>query len=103
MRYGATMALTLALISMFLGLPAFADVPGQINHQGVVKVNGVPFDGTGLFRFAIVDPDAPKNLWSNDGSITDATGGHPHGRGERARLRRRLHGGAGRHESREHD
>jgi hypothetical protein len=54
-----------------------ADVPKQINHQGIVSVNGVRFDGTGLFRFAIVDPDAPVNLWSNDGSITDAIGGIP--------------------------
>jgi len=56
---------------------AAAGVPGQINHQGVVRVDGVPFNGTGLFKFAIVDPDAPSNLWSNDGSITGGIGGVP--------------------------
>ena len=56
---------------------AFAAVPKEINHQGVVSVNGQKFDGTGLFRFAIVDPDSGTNLWSNDGSITDAVGGEP--------------------------
>jgi len=56
---------------------AAAGVPPQINHQGVVRVDGVPFNGTGLFKFAIVDPDAPSNLWSNDGSITGAVVGVP--------------------------
>jgi len=56
---------------------AAAGVPGQINHQGVVRVDGVPFNGAGLFKFAIVDPDAPSNLWSNDGSVTGGVGGVP--------------------------
>ena len=56
---------------------ATAEVPQQINHQGVVSVDGERFDGNGLFRFAIVDPDTGINLWSNDGSITDAVGGVP--------------------------
>lgn len=47
---------------------ADASVPQQINHQGVVRVNGVPFTGTGLFKFAIVDPDSGNNLWTNDGT-----------------------------------
>lgn len=54
-----------------------AGVPQQISHQGVVSVDGLRFDGTGDFRFAIVDPDEPINLWSNDGSITGAVGGIP--------------------------
>jgi hypothetical protein len=47
-----------------------AAIPLQINHQGVIKVNGVPFDGNGNFRFAFVDPDTGQNLWTNDGSTT---------------------------------
>lgn len=48
-------------------------VPLQINHQGVVQVGGVRFNGTGLFRFAIVDPGASPPatetyLWTNDNS-----------------------------------
>jgi hypothetical protein len=45
---------------------AFADVPQQINHQGVVSVNGTPFNGTGSFKFAIYDRGTGVNLWCND-------------------------------------
>ena len=47
---------------------AYADIPLMINHQGLVKVDGFPFDGTGYFRFAIVDPDTGNNVWTNDGT-----------------------------------
>lgn len=46
-------------------------VPMQINHQGVVTVSGVRFNGNGDFRFALVDPDVGSNganVWTNDGS-----------------------------------
>ena len=49
-------------------LAAPGEVPRQLNHQGVVRVNGVPFNGTGLFRFAIIDPLSGVNGWRNDGS-----------------------------------
>lgn len=44
------------------------DIPMQINHQGVIKVNGVRFKGSGDFRFALVDPDSGNYLWTNDNS-----------------------------------
>jgi len=47
---------------------AYGDIPLMINHQGLVKVEGFPFDGTGYFRFAIVDPDSGYNVWTNDGT-----------------------------------
>lgn len=60
------------LIVGLLPIAANGDIPLQVNHQGVVKVNGVPFDDSGDFRFAIVDPDTNPpdgaNLWTNDGS-----------------------------------
>ncbi len=46
---------------------AFAEVPQQINHQGVVKVNGQPFTGTGKFKFAILNASG-VNVWTNDGT-----------------------------------
>ena len=55
----------------------WAGVPSEINHQGVVSVDGTAFDGAGLFRFAIVDPDSGSNLWTNDGSTVGAVGGIP--------------------------
>lgn len=46
---------------------AYADIPLIINHQGVVKVDGVAFDGNGLFKFGIRDSNATW-LWTNDGT-----------------------------------
>ena len=45
-----------------------AEIPLQVNHQGVISVGGSSFNGTGLFRFALVDPDTNENRWTNDGS-----------------------------------
>lgn len=33
----------------------YADIPHMINYQGVVEVDGVRFNGTGYFKFAIVN------------------------------------------------
>lgn len=62
---------------LLLSVVSFATVPKQINHQGVVRVNGNPFEGQGLFRFAIVDADTAINLWSNDGTIVGSVAGIP--------------------------
>lgn len=48
-------------------------VPQQINHQGVVSVSGVRFNGIGCFKFAIVDPATGVNLWCNDDNDPAAT------------------------------
>ena len=46
----------------FLACAASAGVPTQINHQGVVSVNGQRFNGSGSFYFAIVDPSTSNRL-----------------------------------------
>jgi hypothetical protein len=46
---------------------AMADIPKMVNHQGIVKVSGVPFTGTGFFKFGIVN-EADNYLWTNDGT-----------------------------------
>ncbi|HYT59199.1 MAG TPA: hypothetical protein VEL06_03455, partial [Haliangiales bacterium] len=57
-------------------LPALcAQVPQLINFQGRVTVDGVNFNGTGLFKFALVNGDGGATIWSNDG--TGADGGEP--------------------------
>lgn len=64
-------AITAFSLLLAFGVSVRADVPQQINHQGVVSVNGTPFNGAGLFRFAIVkkdNPDLGLNLWTNDGT-----------------------------------
>ncbi len=44
------------------------DVPYGINHQGVLKKDGIPLQsGTYDFRFSIID-EGLNILWSNDGS-----------------------------------
>jgi hypothetical protein len=42
-----------------------AEVPGIINYQGRVAVDGTNFDGTGLFKFALVNNGATQTYWSN--------------------------------------
>lgn len=52
-----------------------ANVPEQINYQAKIEVSGVPFDGVGQFKFAVVDDDGTNTYWSNDG--TSVAGGEP--------------------------
>ncbi len=61
-----TSVLVLTLL-MTAGNPGLchADIPLMINHQGVVKVDGVPFTGTGMFKFGFMDA-AGNWLWTND-------------------------------------
>ena len=40
-------------------------VPGMINYQGRVVVNGTNFDGTGQFQFALVNEGGGTVYWSN--------------------------------------
>jgi hypothetical protein len=45
-----------------------AQVPKLVNYQGRVAVNGVNFDGTGQFKFALVNADGSVTYWSNNGT-----------------------------------
>ncbi|MEO6752383.1 MAG: galactose oxidase, partial [Chthoniobacteraceae bacterium] len=59
----------------FLTTPASAQVPQLINYQGRVAVGGVNFDGTGQFKFALVNAVGTTTYWSNNG--TSAAGSEP--------------------------
>ncbi len=62
---------TLSLLTMtacLAALAATAQVPQLLNFQGRVAVNGTNFDGTGLFRFALVNSNGTATFWSNDGT-----------------------------------
>ena len=57
------------ILAVFLAaLPATAQVPGIISHQGKVTVGGTNYTGTGLFRFALVNAAGTTTYWSNDGT-----------------------------------
>ncbi|MEM9480901.1 MAG: hypothetical protein AAGA58_14700, partial [Verrucomicrobiota bacterium] len=60
--------LTLALGLAFSGQSLAA--PGILNHQGRIAVSGVNFNGTGHFKFALVDTTASTSFWSNDDTST---------------------------------
>ena len=45
-----------------------AAVPQILNHQGRIAVDGINFDGTGQFKFALVDATGNTTFWSNDGT-----------------------------------
>lgn len=42
--------------------------PMQVSYQGQVSVEGEPYDGSGYFKFAIVDADGSESYWSSDGT-----------------------------------
>ena len=66
--YGSILFLLPSVMPVAAGLGAVSNVPSAINHQGIVTVSGKRFTGTGVFKFAIVDPDTGNNVWTNDGS-----------------------------------
>lgn len=64
-----------ALVIFLSASPLEAQVPNLVPHQGRVAVNGVNFDGDGLFKFSLVNGDGSITYWSNDG--TGTAGGAP--------------------------
>jgi microcystin-dependent protein len=52
-----------------------ADVPTMVSYQGHVTVSSQVYNGTGFFKFAIVDVSGTTTYWSNDG--TSSSGGEP--------------------------
>lgn len=61
-------ALRFILLLLLLVTASHAQVPALLNHQGRMAVNGVNFDGTGRFKFALVNADGSATYWSNDGT-----------------------------------
>jgi formylglycine-generating enzyme required for sulfatase activity len=59
-------------LAMLLLAPALlAQVPQILNYQGRVAVGTVNFDGSGEFKFALVDAIGTTTYWSNDGTSAD--------------------------------
>jgi len=58
---------------LFLLIVEVNGIPLMMNYQGKLEVDGTPYTGTGLFRFAIVDQTGSTTYWSNDGNPTPTT------------------------------
>jgi hypothetical protein len=54
-------------------LPLSAQVPQLINYQGRVVVGTTNFNGTGSFKFALVNAAGTTAYWTNDGTHLDGT------------------------------
>jgi len=62
------------LVGLFATI-AVGQVPPLINYQGRVVVGTTNFDGTGRFKFALVNNNGTVSFWSNDG--TSSAGSEP--------------------------
>ena len=48
-----------------------AGSPSVVSYQGQVTVGGSPYNGSGYFKFAIVNAAGDSTYWSNDGTSAD--------------------------------
>ncbi len=63
-----------ALLLAMFGITMVAHaIPMSINYQGTVESGDTAFDGTGYFRFSIVDSTGTTTYWSNDGNFPPTT------------------------------
>src|SRR6202042_3653814 len=67
------LAIAGVLVALCSTLPA--QVPQIMNYQGRVVVGSTNFDGTGQFKFALVNAAGTTTYWSNDG--TSSAGSQP--------------------------
>jgi hypothetical protein len=83
-NFSLVLAILALLVSLFnTGKSALAQQGGPddkrpptvVSYQGIVKVGGVPYDGVGYFKFAILNTAGDTSYWSNDGSSSG--GGEP--------------------------
>jgi len=77
MKRNLSVCLCILILAFSLYGPARADTdstnlsaPTIVSYQGQVIVSGVPYNGTGHFKFAIVNAAGTTSYWSNDGTST---------------------------------
>lgn len=64
-----TMTVVLAHAGLTTQTPAIVQTaPNFLSYQGRVSANGQSFNGTGYFKFTIVDATGTTAYWSNDGT-----------------------------------
>ena len=88
----SVLAITLATLLLLAGLSGAMSPTGSssqlagpaptptavmhvLSYQGQVKMGGSPYNGSGYFKFAVVDEPGTSSYWSNDGTSTG--GGEP--------------------------
>lgn len=57
-------------------LMAGAAPPSELDYQGKVLINDLPFTGSGYFKFAISDAGGSTNYWAQDGSANGEPAAH---------------------------
>jgi Chaperone of endosialidase/Regulator of chromosome condensation (RCC1) repeat len=67
--------LTIFATILLAQFAALAAVPSWLNYQGRIAVNGTGFNGSGSFKFALVNASGSTTYWSNDNS--SAAGSQP--------------------------
>ena len=65
----------LAGVGSLANLSLQSGAPTVVSYQGQVTLGGTPYNGTGYFKFAVVNAAGDTTYWSNDGTST--TGGEP--------------------------
>lgn len=66
-----TLTRAAAHILLLVSAPALqAQVPQILNYQGRIAVDSVNFDGSGQFKFALVNAGGTTTHWSHDGTST---------------------------------
>src|SRR5689334_4214896 len=60
----------LAAVLVLVAPTLRAQVPQLLNYQGRVAVGTVNFEGSGQFKFALVNATGTTTYWSNDGTST---------------------------------
>lgn len=61
---------TIALAALLTLAAASAQVPAILNYQGRVSIGGSNYNGTGLFKFALVNSNGTEVFWNNAGAVT---------------------------------
>ncbi|MFM6128957.1 MAG: hypothetical protein ACKPBV_09470, partial [Sphaerospermopsis kisseleviana] len=61
---------TIALAALLTLATASAQVPAILNYQGRVSIGGSNYNGTGLFKFALVNSNGATTFWNNAGAVT---------------------------------
>ena len=66
----AGVAIVVAAWAAPLLAPQAAGAPELVAYQGEVRIDGVPYNGDGYFKFAVVRALGATTVWSNDGTST---------------------------------